>query len=84
MKYVKALFYTIIVITLIVQQVQIYYLMDRMEYCPMWTRSLGERLDRHAYNCNQNNNILWDTLSSYDEKLRDVIETNNLVEKYEQ
>ena len=81
MKYVKASFYTIIVITLIVQQVQIYFLMDRIEYVPIWNRGFEKQLDRNADKCNEDSKSLWNSISDLDEKLWGIIRANNLVEK---
>jgi len=84
MKYIKASFYTIIIITLIIQQIQIYFLMDRMQYCPMWTRSLSEQLDREVDRCNDRSKVIWSTISDIDHRLWGIINANKLIEKEEE
>jgi len=81
MKYAKALFYAVIVITLIVQQIQICFLMDRIEYIHQY---FEQQIVRHIYDRDKNYNELWNSIRERDEKLWGIIRANNLVEKEEE
>ena len=85
MKYLKSLFYTIIIVTLVCQQLQIYFLITKTEDM---RRDVGKLSDKCRYDIDRYYRIAMLNINGVGtladlilEKLNEVIVENKLVEK---